>query len=139
MNRKRIGGIIAGVIAIPVLVIAGFAIYLLGQAHDLPWQTQPTAISRAVTPFANLGGTTPPTTAATTVATPSSTAGVPGTATASSAPAASPTAASTTASGTSSASATTAPAGSAAAAKAPGGATTYNIVGDQSEAKVTVN
>jgi polyisoprenoid-binding protein YceI len=149
MNRKRIGGIIAGVIAIPVLVVAGFAIYLLGQAHDLPWQTQPTAIS--VTPFANLGATpagttvpastatTAPTTATAPAATPSSTASVPGTATASSAPASSATAAGTSVSGTTSASAATAPAGSAAAAKAPGGATTYTIASDQSEAKATVN
>lgn len=145
MNRKRIGGLVAGVIAIPVLVLGGFALYLLGQAHELPWQSQPTAIP--VTPFANLGGTTPagtavaastvttapaaptaPATVPTATATPSSTAPVPGTATASSAPAANPTVAS----------AATAPAGSAAA-KAPASVTTYAIVGDNSEAKVTVN
>lgn len=142
MNRKRIGGIIAGVIAIPVLVLGGFALYLLEQAHELPWQTRPTAIP--VTPFANLGSTAPAgatvvastaatsppaaTAAPTIAATLSSTASAPGTTTASSAPASSPTAAS----------AATAPAGSAAA-KAPAGVTTYAIVGDNSEAKVTVN
>lgn len=154
-NRK---GIIGIAIAIPILIVAGFALFLLGQAHELPWQSQPTAIP--VTPFANLGATpaatvvpagTPttapatatipssvPTTAPTAAtATPATTAPVPGTTAASSAPASS-TSVATTASGTSAAGASTAPAGSAAA-QAPGGATTYTIAGDKSEAKVTVN
>ena len=54
MNRK---GIIGIVIAVPVLVVAGFVFFLLGQANELPWQTQPTAIP--VTPFANIGGAAP--------------------------------------------------------------------------------
>src|SRR4051794_36440609 len=158
MKRKHLFGTISIVIAVPVLVLAGFAVYLIGRANELPWQTQPTAI--AVTPFANLGtpsGTTvaastpttaPPaatiapvatTTPAASPATAASTAAVPGTTAAASAPAPSVTSPATTPSGTSAASAATAPSGSAAAAKAPGGATTYTIVGDQSEAKVTVN
>jgi polyisoprenoid-binding protein YceI len=45
----------------------------------------------------------------------------------------------TTSSASSSTGAATAPAASAAAASAPGGATTYTIAGDKSQAKVTVN
>jgi polyisoprenoid-binding protein YceI len=162
MNRK---GIIGIVIAIPVLVVAGFAFFLLGQAKELPWQTQPTAIP--VTPFANLGSTAPAgTTVAASTATTAPVAAAAATtapvAAAATAPVAATTASSadsdygnygnygsgstastaptavTTSSTSSSASAATAPAASAAA-KAPGGATTYTIAGDKSQAKVTVN
>jgi polyisoprenoid-binding protein YceI len=154
MNRRSIVGI---VIAVPVLIVAGFALFMLGQAKELPWQTQPTAIP--VTPFANLGGTTP---AGTTVA--ASTATTAPAAAATTAPVAATTApvaadsgygdygnygsgsaassaptAVTTSSASSSTGAATAPAASAAAASAPGGATTYTIAGDKSQAKVTVN
>jgi polyisoprenoid-binding protein YceI len=157
MNRRSIVGI---VIAVPVLIVAGFALFMLGQAKELPWQTQPTAIP--VTPFANLGGTTP---AGTTVAASTATAAPAAAATtapvaattapvaadsgygdygnygnygSSSAASSAPTAV-TTSSASSSTGAATAPAASAAAASAPGGATTYTIAGDKSQAKVTVN
>jgi polyisoprenoid-binding protein YceI len=137
MNRKRIIGV---AVAIPVVVVAALVIGLLSFAHELPWQSQPTAIP--VTPFANLSTpasqginvssapTIPPTTAPAVMptvgvaATPVSTAVIPGTAT----PAA----------------ATTAP--TSAAASAPSGTTaastgglTFAIASDQSQAKVTVN
>jgi polyisoprenoid-binding protein YceI len=157
MNRRSIVGI---VIAIPVLIVAGFALFMLGQAKELPWQTQPTAIP--VTPFANLGGTTPagttvaastattaPAAAATTAPVAATTAPVAadsgygdygnyGNYGSSSAASSAPTAV-TTSSASSSTGAATAPAASAAAASAPGGATTYTIAGDKSQAKVTVN
>ena len=131
MNRK---GIIGIGIAVPVIIIVAFVLFLLGSANELPWQTQPTAIP--VTPFANISATAP---AGTSVAA----------ATATVAPAAAvATAAPASASGgngnygsantPSSTAAATAPA-SSAAAKAPGGTTTYAIAGDKSEAKVTVN
>ena len=155
MNRK---GIIGIVIAIPVLIIAGFALFFLGSQNLLPGQTQPTAIP--VTPFANLGSTAP---AGTTVAASTATA-APAAAAATTAPVAAATTAPVaadsgygnysdygnygsgstaptaviTSSSSSSAGAATAPAASAAA-KAPGGATTYTITGDKSQAKVTVN
>jgi len=132
MNRK---GIIGIGIAVPVVIIAGFALFLFGQANELPWQTQPTAIP--VTPFANIGATTPAGTAIAPAAAPTATT-APTTAAASGsgygnyggAPATStaPTAG-----------AATAPAGSAAAPSTPAGATTYTIAGDKSQAKVTVN
>ncbi|MHB8646454.1 MAG: YceI family protein [Thermomicrobiales bacterium] len=129
MNRKSIIGI---GIAIPVLIVAGFALFLLGQANELPWQTQPTRIPVG-TPFANVGGTAPAgtTVAASTPAASATTARDTGygnygnygnVTTASSAPAATPSTSS-----------------SASAAQAPGGATIYTIAGDKSEAKVTVN
>jgi polyisoprenoid-binding protein YceI len=160
MNRRSIVGI---VIAVPVLIVAGFALFMLGQAKELPWQTQPTAIP--VTPFANLGGTTPagttvaastattaPAAAATTAPVAATTApmaadsgygdygnyGNYGNYGSSSAASSAPTAV-TTSSASSSTGAATAPAASAAAASAPGGATTYTIAGDKSQAKVTVN
>jgi polyisoprenoid-binding protein YceI len=157
MNRRSIVGI---VIAVPVLIVAGFALFMLGQAKELPWQTQPTAIP--VTPFANLGGTTPagttvaastattaPAAAATTAPVAATTAPVAadsgygdygnyGNYGSSSAASSAPTAV-TTSSASSSTGAATAPAASAAAASAPGGATTYTIAGDKSQAKVTVN
>ncbi len=146
MNRKAIVGI---VIAIPILVVAGFVFFLLGQANELPWQTQPTAIP--VTPFANIGGTTPagttvaastattaPVAAAATTAPTTAPAAASTSAPAYGAPASTTTAASTPAASTPAASAATAPSGSAAT-KAPSGATTYAIAGDKSEAKITVN
>ncbi|GEM_PF-758048 len=131
MNRK---GIIGIVIAVPLLIVAGFALFLLGQANELPWQTQPTAIP--VTPFANIGGATPAgaTVAASTPAiAPAATTAAPDSGygnysnygnvtTAKTAPAA-----------------TASTSSSASTAKAPGGATTYTIVSDKSQAKVTVN
>ncbi len=140
MNRKRAIGI---AVAIPILVVAALVVGLLGYAHELPWQSQPTAIP--VTPFANLSSPAPagtavssaPTTAptvapATAVATPTTgadatavyTAVIPGTTTAG-ASAVSPTRA-----------AASAPSGTGAAST---GTTTFTIVGDQSQAKVTVN
>ncbi|HEY7909109.1 MAG TPA: YceI family protein, partial [Thermomicrobiales bacterium] len=130
----------------------------LGSQNLLPGQTQPTAIP--VTPFANLGSTAP---AGTTVAASTATA-APAAAAATTAPVAAATTAPVaadsgysnysdygnygsgstaptaviTSSSSSSAGAATAPSASAAA-KAPGGATTYTITGDKSQAKVTVN
>jgi polyisoprenoid-binding protein YceI len=137
MNRKRIIGV---AVAIPVVIVAALVIGLLSFAHELPWQSQPTAIP--VTPFANLSTpasqginvssapTVPPTTApaatptVSIAATPVYTAVIPGTATV--------------------AAATTAP--TSAAASAPAGTTaastgglTFAIAADQSQAKVTVN
>ncbi len=158
LKRKHSLGIIAGIIAIPVVIFAGGVLFLLGQANDLPWQTQPTAIP--VTPFANLSGAVPAgtTVAASTattapiIATPAAAATTaPVATTASSADSGygnygnvttastAPTASAATSATSSSAGAATAPAASAAAAKTPGGATTYTITGDKSEAKVTVN
>jgi polyisoprenoid-binding protein YceI len=159
MNRK---GMIGIGIAIPVLIVAGFALFFLGSQNLLPGQTQPTAIP--VTPFANLGSTVP---AGTTVAASTATTTPAVAAAATTAPAAATTApvaattsssadygygnygsgstastaptAVTTASTSSSTGAATAPAASAVAANAPGGATTYTIAGDKSQAKVTVN
>ena len=127
MNRK---GIIGIGIAVPVVIVAALVLFLLGSANELPWQTQPTRIP-TVAPFSGVGGTAP---AGTTVAA----------ATATVAPAAAATVAPATAySATPSASAPPASAAntvaSTPAAKAPGGATTYAIAGDKSEAKVTVN
>jgi polyisoprenoid-binding protein YceI len=120
-NRKGFVGI---VIAVPVLIVAGFVLFFLGSQNLLPGQTQPTAIP--VTPFANLGGAAP---AGTTVAATTASAadsgygnygGYGNVMTANTAPT------------------STAPV-APAAAKAPAGATTYTIAGDKSEAKVTVN
>ncbi|MGI8856603.1 MAG: YceI family protein [Thermomicrobiales bacterium] len=165
LKRKHSLGIVAGIIAIPVVIFAGGILFLLGQANDLPWQTQPTAIP--VTPFANIGAAPAGTTVAASTATTAPVAATPagaaitagavatttpvaattassadsgygnygGGSSASTAPAAS----AATSNTSSSAGAATAPAASAAAAKAPGGATTYTITGDKSEAKVTVN
>jgi polyisoprenoid-binding protein YceI len=134
MNRKAILGLAIG---IPIVLIVAVALYGLSLGGYLPGQTQPTAIP--VTPFANVAaapaGTTiaasTPTTAPvaatiapTTAAASSSDYGYGGGAPASSAP---------------TSSVATSPASSAAAAKAPGGATTYAITSDKSEAKVTVN
>lgn len=137
MNRK---GMIGIGIAVPVVIIVGFALFLFGQANELPWQTQPTAIP--VTPFANIGATTP---AGTAIAPAAAT-------TAPTAPTAPTTAAvsgggygnyggapATSTAPAATAAAATAPANSAAAASAPAGATTYTIAGDKSQAKVTVN
>lgn len=146
MNRRAMVGSIIG---IPVIIVVVGALFLLGKANELPWQTQPTAIP--VTPFANVGGTVPAgttvaastaTTAPAAPAAPAAATGAPTTAPASgsvSATSVAP-AASTTASGTTaSAGAATAPASSAVAAKAPAGASSYSITSDKSEAKVTVN
>ena len=138
MNRKAMVG---SVIGIPVVIIVVIALFLLGKANELPGQKQPTAIP--VTPFANIAATAPAGTAvaaATTAPAAASSSnysssgnyGYGNASAASTAPAAS-----TTASGASS-SAATAPA-SSAAANAPGGATTYAIAADKSQAKVTVN
>jgi polyisoprenoid-binding protein YceI len=133
MNRKAILGLAIG---IPVVLIVAVALYGLSLGGYLPGQTQPTAIP--VTPFANVAaapvGTTIAASTATTAPAAATTAptaaasdygsGYGGGSAATTAPAAS---------------AATAPTGSAVAAKAPGGATTYAIAGDKSEAKVTVN
>ena len=143
MNRK---GVIGIAVAIPVLVVAALVIGLLSYAHELPWQSQPTAIP--VTPFANLSSPAP---AGTTVS------GVPTTAAPTSAPAATPAVAPTTtgayapavstaaipgtatpAASVASATSAAAPAPSGTTAAATGG-TTFTIVPDQSKAQVTVN
>ena len=49
--------VLALVILIPLLVIVGFGIYLLGLAGELPGQIDPTPISAGITPFAALEGT----------------------------------------------------------------------------------
>ncbi len=41
-----------------ILLVAGFGIYLLSVAGDLPWQVDPTRIP--ITPFADVPGFTPP-------------------------------------------------------------------------------
>jgi polyisoprenoid-binding protein YceI len=51
MNRKTLYGF-AVVVAIPLVVVVGFGLTLLGHAHKLPWQETSTRIP--VTPFANL-------------------------------------------------------------------------------------
>ncbi len=127
MNRKAMVGSLIG---IPVVIVVVGALLFLGTQNLLPGQTQPTAIP--VTPFANIAATTRASTATTAAAATTIPA-----AAATTAPAAAASA-STTAAGASSSSAATAPA-SSAAAKAPGGATTYAIAGDKSQAKVTVN
>lgn len=147
MNRKVTLGLAIG---IPVVLIVAVALYGLSLGGYLPGQTQPTAIP--VTPFANvtaaptgttIAASTAPTVPVATTA-PTAAAGANdygsggyaygGSGTTSNAPAAS-----APASGASSSIAATAPASSVAAAKAPGGATTYLIASNKSEAKVTVN
>lgn len=53
LSRKMLYGIAAG-IAIPLVIVAALGIALLGHAHQLPWQAEPTRIP--ITPFANLPG-----------------------------------------------------------------------------------
>jgi polyisoprenoid-binding protein YceI len=147
VNRK---GIIGIAVALPVIVVAALVIGLLSYAHELPWQSQPTAIP--VTPFANLSSPAPvgttvssvPTTSAPTTAAPTSapaataaiapttaayatavnTAAIPGTATAG-APVA-----------TATSPAASAPSGTTAATT---GGAKFAIAADQSQAQVTVN
>ncbi len=126
MNRK---GIIAIAVAVPVLIVLGLVVGLLGYANELPWQSQPTAIP--VTPFANVGGSAPTATTAVPAATSAPATAAPLTATGYSAAATSGTPT------TSPAAVTTA--STPAAASASGGKTVYTIAADKSQAKVTVN
>jgi len=50
--------LIVGVGLVGFLVVAGFGVYLLNVAGDLPWQVDPTRIP--ITPFADAPGFTPP-------------------------------------------------------------------------------
>jgi polyisoprenoid-binding protein YceI len=142
MNRKAILGLAIG---IPVVLIVAVALYGLSLGGYLPGQTQPTAIP--VTPFANVAAAPAGTTIAASTATvaPVAATTAPTTAAASSGGSSygggdyGYGGGSTPASGASASGAATAPASAAAAAKAPGGATTYAIASDKSEAKVTVN
>jgi polyisoprenoid-binding protein YceI len=54
MNRRRV---IIAVAAVPLLVVVGFGIYLLGLGGYLPGQVDPTPIGAGITPFADLVGT----------------------------------------------------------------------------------
>ncbi len=56
-NRKRIVWL---TIAIPVVLIVGFGVYLESIAGELPWQSDPTRVP--ITPFAGIPGFTVPTT-----------------------------------------------------------------------------
>src|SRR5947209_9664800 len=139
MNRKVLTGVISAVGLAVVLALVFFVIFPLGAEGKLPFQSHPTAIP--VTPFANLSS---PASASTTVS-----------AGATSAPAATPSVAATTGSAPATASATTVPTAASAAsavsptsvaASAPSGTftattggTTFTVVGDQSQAQVTVN
>jgi polyisoprenoid-binding protein YceI len=113
MKRKSfITRIVGALIAAVALVIVGaFVLFPLAAQGKLPGQAHPTAIP--VTPFANVN---PPTPAGTAVAAANPTT----------APSAATTAATPASSTTN-------------AATAPSGATTFAIVADQSQAKVTVN
>ncbi|MGH2558447.1 MAG: YceI family protein [Thermomicrobiales bacterium] len=46
--------VIAVLIFIPVLLVAGLGIYLANMAQALPWQEEPTPIAADITPFVNL-------------------------------------------------------------------------------------
>jgi polyisoprenoid-binding protein YceI len=143
VNRKPITWIVSAIVALGVIfALVFFVIFPLGAKGKLPFQSHPTAIP--VTPFANLGSTAPAGTAVSSA---------PMTAAATSAPVTTPTtsAAATTASSPSPAPSTTTASASAAsptqaAASAPSGnaaattsGTTFTVVGDQSQAQVTVN
>lgn len=154
MNRKAM---IGAAIGIPLLIIAGFGIWLLGKGDKLPGQSQPTRIP-TVAAFASpvgtsvaAGATVAPTTAAATTAAPTTAAAATsstGSAATTSAvsPARPTTAASSVTSGTApaaSAAGSTAPSGSSVAAggpigTVPAGANAY-VVTDKSQAKTTVN
>jgi polyisoprenoid-binding protein YceI len=154
MNRKATLSLAIG---IPIILIVGVVLYGLSLGGYLPGQTQPTAIP--VTPFANVAATAPASTAiaaSTATTAPAAATTAPTVAAAASnsgsggsgygggdygygnSSAASNASATTAPASGASSSAATALAGSAVA-KAPGGATTYTIAGDKSQAKVTVN
>ena len=50
--------LIVAAVLVGFVVIAGFGVYLLNVAGDLPWQVDPTRIP--ITPFADIPGFTPP-------------------------------------------------------------------------------
>lgn len=63
--------VLAGsVVALALLAVVGFGVYLAGEAGELPWQTDPTRI--AITPFAGIEGFSQPTAIPTAVPTPAS-------------------------------------------------------------------
>ena len=63
MNRlfgRRRNRIIAVAVLVPVLVFAGFGLYLASLAGELPWQADPTRIVTSITPFADIPGFSAP-------------------------------------------------------------------------------
>jgi hypothetical protein len=56
--RKRSTRIVAVLVAVPMIAVAAFGIWLASVAGELPWQTDPTRI--AITPFADIPGFTAP-------------------------------------------------------------------------------
>jgi polyisoprenoid-binding protein YceI len=52
----RFRRVLALVVLAPLLLVAGFGLYLLGLAGDLPGQVEPTPSSAGITPFAELAG-----------------------------------------------------------------------------------
>ncbi len=57
LSRRWVQVVLVAV-ALCVLIVGGFSMYLLGVAGDLPWQVDPTRIP--ITPFADAPGFTPP-------------------------------------------------------------------------------
>ena len=58
-SSRRTRPVLRGLIALGlvlVLAISGFGVYLAGVAGDLPWQTDPTRVVNAITPFAGIPG-----------------------------------------------------------------------------------
>ncbi len=56
---RRPRPVVRGLVALGlvlVLAIGGFGVYLAGVAGDLPWQTDPTRVVNAITPFAGIPG-----------------------------------------------------------------------------------
>jgi hypothetical protein len=51
-DRRRRNLLIAGVVLVPLLILAALALALAGSAGFLPWQPEPTRIP--ITPFADL-------------------------------------------------------------------------------------
>jgi|SRR5829696_6296202 len=53
MRSRRV---LALVVLAPLIIVAGFGLYLLGLAGDLPGQVEPTPSSAGITPFAEVAG-----------------------------------------------------------------------------------
>jgi hypothetical protein len=57
-ERRRRQFIIAGIVLIPIVIVAALALVAAGSVGFLPWQPEPTRIP--ITPFADLPGTVTP-------------------------------------------------------------------------------